>query len=152
MPNDPKMLHGRADADLSFIGASMEHGQRLMDSEMSAGRTVTGRTVSANFPPFVTLPGNSARPLQRGEPLEVIAARPAGGRSLLVQDIAKLEQQLIAAGVAAGADGAPTYCGVPIIENKFLPPGKVYIIADDTNTASLIAALSDVLPLMGKKP
>lgn len=140
-------------SDMTFIGASMEHGRKLADAELiHADRSPTGRLPSANFPPFHTLPANSKSPLQRGEPLEVIAARPAGGRSLLVQDIAKLEQQLIAAGVAAGADGAPTYCGVPIIENKFLPPDSVYIVTDSASTASLIAALSDVLPLMGKKP
>ncbi|HDS1003809.1 TPA: hypothetical protein QDZ36_004378, partial [Stenotrophomonas maltophilia] len=102
MKNDPEM---------TFIGASVEHGADLaaaeraamerpkMDEALTAARGMrVGRTVAANFPPFETLPADNAFSLKRGEPLEVIAARPAGGRSLLVQDIAKLEQQLIAAG------------------------------------------------------
>lgn len=161
MKNDPEM---------TFIGASVEHGADLAAAERAAmerpkmaealtaarvtrtGRTVTGRMVAASFPPFQTLPADNPRSLRRGEPLEVIAARPNAGRSLLVQDIAKLEQRLIAQGIENIAEGAPTYCGIPIIENRHLPPGKVYIVADHASTASLIAALGDLLPLTGKRP
>lgn len=116
------------------------------------GRTVTGRMVAANFPPFHTLQEGSASSLKRGEPLQVVSGRTAAGRSMLVGDIAKLEQRLIAQGIESFAEGAPTYCGIPIIENRHLPPGKVYIVADHCSTASLIAELGDLLSLTGKKP
>lgn len=144
------LIHDHPDAAAAERTAMERPG--LAEALAAARKTRAGRLPSANFPPFVTLPGDSARSMKRGEPLEVIAARPASGRSLMVQDLAQLEAHIGAQMIQAAAQDAATYCGVPIIENKFLPPDTVYIVTDAASTASLIAALSDVLPLMGKKP